>query len=30
MKASAETLMMGVQEINRALLRALTAASEID
>jgi c-di-GMP phosphodiesterase len=30
LKASAENLMMGVQEINRALLRALTAASEID
>ena len=30
LKASAESLMMGVQEINRALLRALTAASEID
>ena len=30
LKASAETLMMGAQEINRALLRALTAASEID
>jgi EAL and modified HD-GYP domain-containing signal transduction protein len=30
MKASAESLMMGVQEINRALLRALTSASEID
>jgi c-di-GMP phosphodiesterase len=30
MKASAETLMMGVQEINRALLRALNSASEID
>ncbi len=30
MKASAETLMMGVQEINRALLRALTSASELD
>jgi EAL and modified HD-GYP domain-containing signal transduction protein len=30
MKAAAETVMMGVQEINRALLRALTAASEID
>jgi c-di-GMP phosphodiesterase len=29
-KASAEGLMMGVQEINRALLRALTSASEID
>ncbi len=30
LKAAAESLMMGVQEINRALLRALTAASEID
>ncbi|KNZ34370.1 MAG: histidine kinase [Methylibium sp. NZG] len=30
LKASAETVMMGVQEINRALLRALNAASEID
>ncbi len=30
LKASAETVMMGAQEINRALLRALTAASEID
>jgi len=29
-KSSAEVLMMGMQEINRALLRALTAASEID
>ena len=30
LKASAESLMMGVQEINRAMLRALAAASEID
>ena len=30
LKASAETVMMGVHEINRALLRALNAASEID
>ena len=29
-KSAAEILMMGMQEINRALLRALTAASEID
>jgi EAL and modified HD-GYP domain-containing signal transduction protein len=30
LRASAETLMMGVQEINRALLRGLAAAAEID
>lgn len=30
LKASAESLMMGVHEINRALLRALNAASAID
>lgn len=30
LKASAESLMMGVQEINRSMLRALAAASEID
>jgi EAL and modified HD-GYP domain-containing signal transduction protein len=30
LKSSAETVMMGVQEINRALLRALNAASDID
>jgi c-di-GMP phosphodiesterase len=30
LKSSAESVMMGVQEINRALLRALNSASEID
>ncbi len=30
LRAASDSLMMGVQEINRALLRALTAAAQLD